>query len=79
MLEAGARGFVEKTTELKELKTGVAAISAAATCFGPAIAGVLRSAVAHPKSGGSHDFQTARERELMQLVAEGNTTKAIAA
>jgi DNA-binding NarL/FixJ family response regulator len=74
MLEAGARGFVEKTTELKELKTGVAALAAAAPS-----AGVLRSAVAHPKSGGSHDFQTARERELMQLVAEGNTTKAIAA
>jgi DNA-binding NarL/FixJ family response regulator len=79
MLEAGARGFVEKTAELLEFKKGLSTIAAGGTYFGPAIAGVLRSVVAHPESGGSPDTLTEREREVLQLVAEGHTTKAIAA
>jgi len=34
--------------------------------------------VAHPETSSSPDFLTVREREILQLVAEGNTTKAIA-
>jgi DNA-binding NarL/FixJ family response regulator len=78
MLEAGACGFVEKTAGFMEFKKGLATIAAGGTYFGPAIASVLRNVVAHPESGGSPDFLTEREREIMQLVAEGNSTKAIA-
>jgi DNA-binding NarL/FixJ family response regulator len=45
----------------------------------PALAAVLRPAVTHPESGGSPDLLTAREREVLQPAAEGNTTKADAA
>ena len=79
MLEAGARGFVEKTAELQELKKGLATVAAGGTFFGPATAGVLRSVAAHPVSGSPPDTLTGREREVLQLVAEGHTTKAIAA
>jgi DNA-binding NarL/FixJ family response regulator len=79
MLEAGANGFVEKTAGFMEFKKGLATIATGGTYFGPAIASLLRTVVAHPESGGSPDFLTEREREVMQLVAEGNTTKAIAA
>lgn len=78
MLEAGARGFVEKTAGFMEFKKGLAAIALGGTYFGPAIASVLRNFVANPESGGSPDFLTEREREILQLVAEGHSTKAIA-
>jgi len=77
MLEAGAHGFVEKTAGFMEFKKGLATIAAGGTYFGPAIANVLRTVVANPESGGSPDFLTEREREILQLVAEGNSTKQI--
>jgi DNA-binding NarL/FixJ family response regulator len=79
MLEAGAAGFVEKTAGFMEFKKGLSTIAAGGTYFGPAIAAVLRTVVAHPESGGSPDFLTEREREILQLVAEGNSTKEIGA
>ncbi len=79
MLEAGAHGFVEKTAGFLDFKKGLSTIAAGGTYFGPSIADVLRKVVAHPESGGSPDFLTEREREVLQLVAEGNSTKDIAA
>jgi DNA-binding NarL/FixJ family response regulator len=78
MLEAGARGFVEKTAGFLEFKAGLAAVASGGTYFGPAIADVIRKVVARPESGASPDFVTEREREILQLVAEGNSTKEIA-
>ncbi|HEY5080164.1 MAG TPA: response regulator transcription factor [Opitutaceae bacterium] len=78
MLEAGARGYVEKTTGFLEFKKGLATVAAGGTYFGPAIAAVLRNVVANPESASSPDFLTTREREILQLVAEGNSTKEIA-
>lgn len=79
MLEAGAAGFVEKTAGFMEFKKGLSTIAAGGTYFGPAIAAVLRTVVANPDSGSSPDFLTEREREILQLVAEGNSTKEIGA
>ena len=75
----GQARFVEKTAGLTEFKKGLAAIALGGTYFGPAAAGVLRNAEANPESGGSPDFLTDREREIVQLVAEGHSTKEIAA
>ena len=79
MLDAGAHGFVEKTAGFSEFKRGLASVARGGTYFGPAIANVLLDVVANPDSGVSPDFLTTREREVMQLVAEGHSTKAIAA
>ena len=78
MLEAGAHGFVEKTAGFVEFKRGLATVAAGGTYVGPAIASVLRNVVSHPGSSGSPDLLTEREREIIQLVAEGNSTKEIA-
>ena len=78
MLEAGAHGFVEKTAGFTEFKKGLEAIAMGGTYFGPAIASVLRTVVANPESGRSPDFLTEREREILQLLAEGRTNKEVA-
>jgi len=79
MLEAGARGFVEKTAGLIEFRKGLETVANGGTYFGPAVAGLLRNVVANPSASASSDFLTDREREILQLVAESYSTKEIAA
>ncbi len=79
MLEAGAHGFVEKTAGLGEFKKGLETVANGGTYFGPAVAALLRNVVANPTSSSAPDFLTDREREILQLVAESNSTKEIAA
>jgi len=80
MLEAGAHGFIEKTAGLFEFKKGLETVASGGTYFGPAIAALLRSVVANPKiAKNAVDFLTAREREILQLVAESHSTREIAA
>jgi DNA-binding NarL/FixJ family response regulator len=78
MLEAGAHGFVEKTAGLLEFKNGLETVAQGGTYFGPAVAALLRNVVANPASSATADFLTDREREILQLVAESNSTKEIA-
>lgn len=80
MIEAGAHGFVEKTAGLMEFKRGLEAVAGGGTYFGPAIATMLRTVIASAgsRSSASMDALTDREREILQLVAESNTTKDIA-
>jgi DNA-binding NarL/FixJ family response regulator len=79
MLEAGAHGFVEKTAGLVEFKRGLDAVAKGGTYFGPGAAALLRHVVANPADAPAHHDLTAREREILQLVAESHTTKEIAA
>jgi len=79
MLEAGAHGFVEKTAGLFEFKKGLETVANGGTYFGPAVAALLRNVVANPATSKAPDFLTDREREILQLVAESHSTKAIAA
>ena len=77
MLEAGAHGFVEKTAGLGEFKKGLETIATGGTYFGPGVAALLRSVVANNLTAGV-DTLTGREREILKLVAESNSTKEIA-
>ena len=79
MLEAGAHGFVEKTAGLVELRRGLETVSRGGTYFGPAVASLLRAVVTSPNAVSTGDALTAREREILQLVAESHSTKEIAA
>jgi DNA-binding NarL/FixJ family response regulator len=79
MIEAGAHGFVEKTAGLFEFKKGLETVAGGGTYFGPAVAALLRNVVANPESSNTPDFLTDREREILQLIAESNSTKDIAA
>ncbi len=76
MLEAGAHGFVEKTAGLVEVTKGLETIAGGGNYFGPAISKILRTVVANPESpSNSLDLLTSREREILQLIAEGYSTK----
>lgn len=80
LLQAGAHGFVEKSAPLTELKKGIEIVSSGGSYFGPEVALLLRDAMADPRSSDSGiNILTKREREILQLIAESNSTREIAA
>ncbi len=80
MIEAGAHGFIEKTVSLKELINGINVISNGGTFFGPSSGELIRSFLINPQSSKRpKDFLTARETEVLQRIAEGYSTRDIAA
>ena len=82
LLQAGAHGFVEKAAPLSELKKGIEIVASGGTYFGPEVAQLLREAVVNPGGGQNGrqgvDILTAREREILQLIAESYSTKEVA-
>lgn len=81
-LEAGATGVVHEKSDDEELHRAVAVVSAGEVYLSPRITGlVVESFVLKRQSPEDGVFRvlTAREREVLQLIAEGRTTKEIAA
>lgn len=80
LLQAGAHGFVEKAAPLSELKKGIDIVASGGSYFGPEVAQMLRDAVLNPNSPARRgvDILTAREREILQLIAESYSTKEVA-
>lgn len=80
LLQAGAHGFVEKSAPLNELKKGIDIVANGGSYFGPEVAQLLREAVVNPSSSSRPGLEilTAREREILQLIAESNSTKEVA-
>jgi DNA-binding NarL/FixJ family response regulator len=80
-MEAGARGFVLKHSAASELVTAVRAALRGETYVTPMIAGELlqayRAGDATP-GDAAHEI-TGRQREVLQLIAEGRSAKEIAA
>lgn len=81
LLKAGAHGFVEKSAPLSELRKGIQIVAGGGSYFGPEVQRLLRDAVANPGSSQipSLEILTAREREILQLIAESHSTKEVAA
>ena len=79
-LRAGAVGYVVKSAPAAELVEAVDAVKSGRFFLSPSIAGHLVEAVASGSGSTSEglDLLTAREREVLQLVAEGLTSKEIA-
>ena len=79
LLQCGAHGFVEKSAPLSELRKGIDIVSSGGSYFGPDVALLLRNAMADPKSKEAGiNILTKRERQILQLIAESNSTKKIA-
>src|SRR5688572_15365897 len=82
MLEAGASGYLLKNSASDELLAALEAVTRGETYLSPAIAG---SVVAQAIQGGSASRPSeqrqlsVREREVLQLVAEGKSSKEIGA
>jgi DNA-binding NarL/FixJ family response regulator len=81
MLEAGAAGYLLKDAAADELLVALDAVGRGETYLSPAIAaGVVDRALrARPSpSSGSDKPLSAREREVVQRIAEGKSSKEIA-
>lgn len=79
MLDAGASGYLPKTSAARELLDAIKTIMAGNMYVSPAVLGALMNA---QKSGSHTDSAfarlTDREREVLQLLAEGYSTKEVA-
>ncbi len=80
-MRAGARGYVVKGAPQEEISRAIFVVAAGGSVFGPSVANRLLSRLAHPSPAGEPAFPelTARERQVLDLVAAGHANPAIAA
>ena len=80
MLKAGASGYLLKNCAFAELAGAIRTVAAGQTYLSPAVAGVVvEGYVARAAAGApAGSALSAREREVLQLLAEGRSTKQIA-
>jgi DNA-binding NarL/FixJ family response regulator len=81
-LKAGASGYLLKDADLAELELGISAVARGETYLSPAVSKLLvadyRRRAADQEHPDPLERLTSRHREVLQLVAEGHTTKDIA-
>ena len=81
VIEAGARGFLAKTTASTELLDAIEAVYRGESYLSPCAAAVLVDEwqhMPHPANQEPLDLLTNREKEVLNLVVEGHTAKNIA-
>jgi len=83
MVSAGARGFLEKQTSMQVLAKAVQELAKGNNFYSPSVAKRLRCALARPRDRAGPILAkakplTRREREVLQLVAEGASNKQVA-
>lgn len=81
ILKAGAAGYLLKQSADVDLFHAVAAVAQGQSFFSPAVAKLMVDEYVRPRPEGVDRYETLseREREIFQLIAEGKTTKEIAA
>jgi DNA-binding NarL/FixJ family response regulator len=80
-LKAGASGYLLKNNAMHELPPAIEAVAAGKVYLSPAIADVVvEDYVRHVPTAGQPTYNalSQREREVLQLLAEGKTSKEIA-
>ena len=82
MIEAGAQGFISKTSASSELGSGIRSVYQGDSYLSPAIAKLLvedrQSGNSTSNRGNSYHQLTNREKEILKLTAEGHTVREIA-
>jgi len=79
-LKAGANGYVAKGDSTSDLLAAIEGVSSGQVYLSPSVTGHLVEIALgrhHPESGG-HSELSSREREVLQLIAEGLSNKEIA-
>jgi len=79
MVEAGAAGYLVKTDAASELLSAVRAVHRGQRYLSPSIAPIVLARLGRADRDRAGSPLTRREREVIKLVAEGATTKEIAA
>jgi DNA-binding NarL/FixJ family response regulator len=82
-VQSGVKGFLFKNDVAKNLVSAVDALARHETFFAPEVSSLILSSyllknTSSPQDAHSVERLTTREREVVQLVAEGKTTKEIA-
>lgn len=79
-LRAGARGYILKDSDEDDIERAVRAVAAGESLFGPAVAARLLGWFAQPRPSAPEAFPdlTARERDILELLAAGHANGAIA-
>jgi two-component system response regulator NreC len=81
-VKAGARGYVLKNSAADELIQAIHAVRKGGAFFSPAVASLFQDGLARVKDAGApndrFELLTDRERQVYQLLAEGNSNKEIA-
>lgn len=81
-VQAGARGYILKESAASELIEAIGAVAAGKTFFSPAVAEVVFDDYVRGLTDRGitdrYDSLSEREREVLQLVAEGRSSKEIA-
>jgi len=82
-LKAGARAYLLKDSLKADLLSAIRAVAEGKSFFSPKISRILQEdymqALRDKGSEDTYDLLTSREREILQLIAEGKTNKEIAA
>lgn len=75
---AGAKGYLSKQAARQEICDGIAAVAAGETAFAPEVQTGLASELHERERGQRGPALTAREREVLKLVAAGHSAPEIA-
>jgi DNA-binding NarL/FixJ family response regulator len=78
VLEAGVDGFLEKDAGLEETERAIERVADGHAHFSPTIMKIMSDVLMKPELNDAVENLTSREREIIQLVAESNSTKEIA-
>jgi DNA-binding NarL/FixJ family response regulator len=74
---AGARGYLLKSDAGNKLIEALTALSRHQTYFSPSVSETLLQAYLSSNAAHAHEQLTPRERQIVKLVAEGNSNKRI--
>jgi len=78
MLNAGARGYVPKNAATEELRAAIHTVMGGKLYVSPSVLSFLLEAERSTGENNAFQLLSVREREVLQLLAEGDTTKEIA-
>ena len=78
LLAAGAQSYVDKMDGFAEFKKALDIIAAGGTFIGPRMASAMRTLIRNPETARTTHPLSNREKQILQLVAEGFSTREIA-